>query len=534
MTASRFPSRQHLILLLVLGSTLQLILAWPIDQPGTMDSHYYYASGRSLLQNRAFIEPYIWNYLDDPAGLPAPSHLYWMPLPSMLVAAAQWILGSSFKAAQIPFLLLAAGLPLISYATSWTLSHNRRHALVAGLLTVFSGFYLPYWTIPETFAPYAVLGGLALYAMGRCAQNPGGRWWPLAIGLLAGLGHLCRADGVLLLLVGILFTAATRSSARPRTRPSPVLLLLAGYLLVMTPWFFRNWLIIGAPLSSAGTKTVFLRSYDELFSYGTPLTLQRYLAWGWGNILLSKLAAGWDNLQTFVAVNNLIFLTPLCLIGAWQLRQRRFLWPSLAFGVMLYGAMTLIFTFPGARGGVFHSSAALLPAIFAVSMVGLDAAVEWAASRRPQWNRQAAQRFFSVGVVLLAAGMSVFIYHSKVVGSGTWADPAWNHTDAAMIEVGDWLQAQEVGEPVVMVGNPPAFHYHTGLQAIVIPNEGVERTLQAARRYGAGYLVLDQNRPEPLAALHARKENHPALHSVWDAEMGGPLGSVVFQILDEP
>jgi 4-amino-4-deoxy-L-arabinose transferase-like glycosyltransferase len=497
-----------------------------------MDSHYYYGSGRSLFQNHAFVEPFIWNYLDDPAGLPAPSHLYWMPLPSILVAAAQWILGPSFKAAQIPFLLLAAGLPLISYATSWALSHNRRHALVAGLLTVFSGFFVPYWTIPETFAPFAVLGGLALYAIGRWTENPGARWWPLAIGLLAGLGHLCRADGVLLLLVAIPFTAAIRSSAGPRIRLSPALLLLAGYLLVMAPWFFRNWQVIGAPLSTAGTKTVFLRSYDELFSYGTPLTLERYLAWGWGNILRSKLAAGWANLQTFVAVNNLIFLTPLCLIGAWQMRRRRFLWPSLAFGVTLYGAMALVFTFPGARGGVFHSSAALLPAIFAVSMVGLDTAVKWAARRRPRWNPQAATRFFSVGVVLLATGMSGFIYHGKVVGGGTWTDPDWNRTDAAMIAVGDWLQAQQAGQPVVMVGNPPAFNYHTGLQAIVVPNEGVERTLQAARRYGAAYLVLDQNRPTPLTALYEGKQTHPTLAPVWTAELGAPPGVVVFRVMD--
>jgi hypothetical protein len=290
---------------------------------------------------------------------------------------------------------------------------------------------------------------------------------------------------------------------------------------------------MGAPLLPAGTKTVFLRSYDEPFRYGTPLTLERYLAWGWRNILRSKLAAGWANLQTFVAVNNLIFLTPFCLIGAWQLRRRQFIWPSLAFGVMLYGTMTLIFTFPGSRGGVFHSSAALLPAIFAVSMVGLDTAVQWAARRRPLWNPQTAKRFFSVGVVLLAAGMSGFIYYGKVVGSGgTWTDPAWNHTDAAMIEVGGWLQAQEVGETVVMVGNPPAFHYHTGLQAIVIPNERVERTLQAARRYGAGYLVLDQNRPEPLAALYDGSETHPELPVVWDATMGGPHDVVVFRIVE--
>lgn len=517
--------------LLALGGLLVFTLAaWPIRQPGTMDSHYYYGGGQSLLQNRAFVEPYIWNYLDDPAGLPAPSHLYWMPLPSMLVAAAQAILGSSFRVAQIPFILLAVGLPLVSYGTSWALSRNRRHALMAGLLTIFSGFYLPYWTLPETFAPFAITGGLTLYALGRWAEDRRERCL-LGAGLMAGLGHLCRADGVLLLVTGlfIVFLAEWR---RPQRVIRAGLALLVGYLVVMAPWFARNWQVSGAALATAGAKTIFLRGYDELFSYGTPLTWERYLAWGTGNILRSKLAAGWTNLQTFIAVNNLIFLTPLSLAGLWRSRRRPFLWPAATWGIALYGVMTLLFTFPGARGGVFHSSAALLPALFAASQVGLDAAVGWVARRRRRWDPRGARRFFSLGLVLLAAGMSLFIYTQRVIGHGTWAAPSWNQADAAMVQIGDRIKTGATDQVVVMVGNPPAFYYHTGLPAIVIPNEGIDGVLQSARRYGASYLVLDQNRPEPLAPLYRQEEEHPALDLIWDKATGAPAGVMIYQIID--
>ena len=54
-----------------------------------------------------------------------------------------------------------------------------------------------------------------------------------------------------------------------------------------------------------------------------------------------------------------------------------------------------------------------------------------------------------------------------------------------------------------MTGNPPGFHYHTGLPAIVVPNEPPDRLLIAARQYGASYLILDENRPPPLADLYA-------------------------------
>jgi 4-amino-4-deoxy-L-arabinose transferase-like glycosyltransferase len=522
------PHALPLGLLALSGLVVYTLLGWPISQPGTMDSHYYYGGGRSLLQNRAFVEPYIWNYLDDLPGLPAPSHLYWMPLPSILVALAQALLGQTFAAAQIPFILLAAVLPLVSYGTSWTLSHNRRQAVAAGLLTVFSGFYVPYWTIPETFAPFAVAGALALYGLGRWMESHDDRWL-LGAGLLAGLGHLCRADGVLLLGTGLLLVLlGTQRRAGALARSAAA--LLVGYLAVMAPWFARNWHVIGRPLSAAGARTIFLRNYDELFSHGTLPSLEHYLAWGWINIARSKLEAGWTSLQTLIAVNNLVFLAPLSLIGFWATRRRSFLWPAWAYGAALYGVMTLLFTYPGMRGGLFHSSATLLPALFAASTVGLDTAVGWVARRRRQWDRHQAQRFFSLGVVVLAMGMSLLIYSRQVIGTGSWADPSWNQADGAMIEVGRWIRTRTKAAPVVMVGNPPAFTYHTGLWSVVIPNEGVAETVRAARRYGAKYIVLDQNRPAPLASLYNGQETHPALAVIWNERLGAPAGTVVFEV----
>jgi 4-amino-4-deoxy-L-arabinose transferase-like glycosyltransferase len=524
--------QMDLLLVGIAGLVVIALAGWPVEQPGTMDSHYYYGGGQSLLENRAFIEPYIWNYLDPVPSLPAPSHLYWMPLPSILVAGSQALLGSTFKAAQVPFLLLGAALPIISYLVSWTLSHNRRHALLAGGLTIFSGFYLPYWALPETFAPFAVVGSLALFTTGKgiTQKKP---IWLLAAGILAGLGHLCRADGVL--LIGIAILSVLVSGWRKvslRSTGFALVLAISGYLLVMTPWFVRNWHVIGAPLPTAGTKTIFLRDYNELFGFGTPLTLERYLKWGWRNILGSKLSAAWTNLQTFVAVNNLIFLTPLTLIGLWQLRRRLLIWPAFVYGLALYSAMTLVFTFPGARGGVFHSSAALLPFLFSAAIVGLDTTIDWTAQRRQRWRQEGARRFFSLGLLLLAASLSAFLYNQRVIGNGTWHDPAWNRTDSAMTQVGEWLETQSEDAPIVMVGNPPAFHYHTGLLAVVAPNENVRQTLTAAWKYGVRYLILDKNCPPPLSDLCHGHEYYPGLELVWDPVRGAPEGVVIYQLLE--
>ena len=528
--------RRDLLLLFALALAFNALLAWPIDQPGTMDSHYYFGGGRNLVQYRAFVEPIIWNYLDAPANLPAPSHLYWMPLPSLLVALA-WLLKPTFAAAQVPFVIMASLLPLLAYLTTTHLGGNRRQAWLAGLLVVFSGFFVPFWSLPETFAPFALVGAGALFALGCWLEShrPG---WALLAGLAVGLAHLTRADGVLLLGIGLLAAGLGIWRERPAWRAWLVglALLLLGYLATMGPWLLHTWQVTGSPLATAGAQTIWLRSYDELYSYGTPLTPGRYLAWGWDNILGSKLAAAWSNLQTFVAVDNLIFLTPLTLIGWWQTRRNSFLWPAVLYLAALYAAMTLVFTFPGVRGGLFHSSAALLPALFSLAALGLDTAVNWAARRRPHWNRRTAQVVFSVGAVLLALMLSMVIYSQRVVGNGSWSEPAWNRSDEAMIAVGQWLSEEgpESKPPVVMVGNPPAFNTWTGLPAVVLPNEGIERTLEAARLYQVSYIVLDANRPAPLTALYEGSEQSPELARVWDETSGAPAGLAVYRVLIQP
>ena len=528
--------RRDLLLLFLAALAFNALLAWPIDQPGTMDSHYYYGGGRHLVQYRAFVEPIIWNYLDAPAGLPAPSHLYWMPLPSLLVALA-WTLKPTFAAAQVPFVLLASLLPLLAYLTTTHLGGNRRQAWLAGLLVVFSGFFVPFWSLPETFAPFALLGAGALFALGRWLE---GRrpLWALLAGLAVGLAHLTRADGVLLLGVGVLAAGLGLWRERSAWRAWLVglALLLLGYLVTMGPWLWHTWQVTGSPLSTAGAQTIWLRHYDELYSYGTPLTPERYLAWGWGNILRSKLAAVWSNLQTFIAVDNLIFLAPLTLIGLWQARRKSFLWPAVLYLAALYTVMTFVFTFPGVRGGIFHSSAALLPSLFSAGALGLDVAVDRMARRRPRWDQRTAKNVFSVGAVLLALMLSMVIYSQQVIGDGSWSDPAWNHRDEAMIAVGNWLSEEgpDSKPPVVMAGNPPAFNAWTGLPAVVLPNEGLERTLEAARRYRVSYIVLDANRPAPLAALYEGSEQSPELARVWDEASGAPAGLVVYRVLLEP
>ena len=505
--------------ILALALAVRISTAALVRQPGYADAYYYAVGARQLQAGQGFQEPFIWNWLDPPEALPHPGYLYWMPLTAILGWLGMAALGSSFWALQAPFILLSALLCLVTYGLTLDLTGQRKHAVLAGLLAAFPGFYAHVLVLPDNFAPFALAGSLCLWAAGRGLRDGRAAWFALA-GLAAGFGHLARADGLLLLAVALLAAILAPATKRgPRARPLPLascLLPLASclfpYLLVMGPWFVRNWQVAGAPLAGGGLKTLFLTSYDDVFAYGKPLTLETYLAWGWGSILKSKAQALLLNVQHLWFEALLLFLLPFTAAGLWRERRQRWLWPFLLYGLLLFLAMTLAFTFPGMRGGLFHSAGALLPFFFAAAGPGLEAVLRWAARRWRGWQVSRAWPVFSWGLVALAVLVTASaLWRAGALGGG------WNRQDLGYRQAGNWLAAHNAPGAVVMVGDAPGFTWHTGHPAIAIPNNPLDTILAVAHRYDAHYLILDDTRPRTTDPLYEGSEEHPRLDLVHTA-----------------
>src|SRR5687768_17291646 len=100
------------------------------SNPGYFDAYYYF-NGGTFIARGEWTEPYLWNYVGAPSHLPVEAFSYWQPLPSMLAALGIKLLPAfaPYDAAQIPFVALAAVLPLISYAVGLHIG-DRRHALI--------------------------------------------------------------------------------------------------------------------------------------------------------------------------------------------------------------------------------------------------------------------------------------------------------------------------------------------------------------------------------------------------------------------
>ena len=514
---------RNYLLLAVLGLAVAALVAAFQPAPGYMDADYYYAGGLQLVNGHGFTEPYLWNYLDDPAGLPHPSNAYWMPLASLLAAAGALLFGpGSWSAARIGFLTVAAAIPPLTAALAWSFTSRRALALTSGLLAVFSAFYLPFLPITDTFGMYMLLGAVFFLILSRSSFLATRRSLLInscLLGGIAGLMHLARADGLLWLLLAF---AAVPLFRKPGQSLASILYsllsVLAGYLLVMGPWFARNILVFDAPLAPGGSKMLWLTSYNQLFSY--PASQLTFASWGQSGFLAILKARLWSlglNLANTLTVQGEVFLLPLVGLAVWHLRKNRRVQLAGLAWILTLGAMTIAFPFAGARGGFIHSGAALQPVWWAVAPLGLERAIEWGGRKR-NWNVARAGKVFRSILVGLAIIMTAIIVWGRVMGGS--GGQAWGQENDAYSQMDRYLVSQgAAAADVVIVANPPGYYLASGNPSIAVPDGDVDTLLTVARRYGAHFLILeDGSIPENLTPVYENPIGQPDLIYLGEVE----------------
>lgn len=559
---TRQQRRRDLLFLLALGLLVRAITAALFDQPGYIDAAYYYDVARNLVTGHGFTEDFILTYLTPSASVVHTSNLYWMPLASLVLAPFFAVFGVSWRVAEIPNVLLSGTLPLLAYWMGWDFFRSRRYALGAALLTLCAGFYYPlYFIFSDNFGLYAWTAGLALLFIGQGARGrsasaetlfpqalrAGGRPRRFILaGFWIGLAHLARPDAPLLLVIALIVFVGNRYFARranagkeaeasaPGTTALPWYALgglIACYLVVMAPWFARNLIVAGAILPPGGTKTIWLTTYNDFFSYGKDLSPQTYLAWGLGNILLSKLQALGQN--AFAILAMLEFApAPFAALGMWKLRRSPQAQPFLLYFVLLYLGLSLVFTFPSLRGTLLHSFVPLLPFMSLTIILGLDTVIDWLARRRPgpAGQRRAAsrRRVYLAATILLSGVLSCVIIFSN---ASAWDTTYHLYQQAGKVAAQQYAcytnaannngqNAPKSALPIVMVSDPPDYYLATGQHAISIPDQGIEVILQVADRYGAAYLLLEPLHSAIQDPLWEQRVHSPRLSLIWSTPQG--------------
>jgi len=201
------------------------------------------------------------------------------PIMVALISLPLRLLGAGYFESGIILSVLAAGAVL--YFTQRLLSRwlEPTTALAATLLITVNWVFVRYSYTTGTDMVFAAQGAAVLFAAFSPQTARG--WRPGVLGLLCGITYLTRYNGVVLFLVVLasvfLFDVWRLSWLR---RARAVLLLIAGFVVVLAPWALyskaqtghyllnRNYLNIayGAYMTTEGTTEEFLAEHPGAFN----------------------------------------------------------------------------------------------------------------------------------------------------------------------------------------------------------------------------------------------------------------------------
>ena len=258
------------------------------------------AGGAAAGHGHGFTVPVMWSFLEvgshlpDPAVLPVASNGHWMPLTS------SWPPASWRPRGRLAGRPGANGGPLHAPGAAdlligWELwravgGAGRRRA---GHLRRAAPPLLPdHRQLRRLRGPAA---RCRLYAAMRAVPAPRAGPWLVASGALAGLATLARIDGLLLAVapaIAWLVFAAWRAVAPAGAgeRPAPL-----RFLAVLAPWLAaRPVATFGSPLPQRRRPHAVDHQLQRAVLHRPPRRPGDYLAWGWGNIIGSKLGSSCD------------------------------------------------------------------------------------------------------------------------------------------------------------------------------------------------------------------------------------------------
>ena len=461
--------RRDLAILFALALVTRLAAALLVDYPPYADPAYYQLVGERLAAGHGFSTPVLWSFLDvggrlpaDPL-LPVPSNGHWMPLTSIVAAGSIALLGDllgSWRAAELPMILIGAALVPFTYLISMELWSSRFNAWVAALLVLTAGPLLVMAPLVDAFAVFGAAGAGAIWCSTRAVRSPHPGPWLVVAGALVGVATLARVDGLLLVVAPAVAWAIRREWAS---------------------WSVRVAWGLGSAFPSAGGHTLWITSYNQQFSIGQDPSPADYLAWGPLNILGSKLVTWGELLGRSAVLLGGIFIAPFC-VGLWRERRRTELAPFLAYFGVMFLAMGAIFTFHAPKGAFYHSSLAWLPFAAPLAVASLASTATAAGHAWPFLRRPATHRFLAVAG--LAGALALSLAGSAVL-IGQWSD-----AHDRLRQAGDYLVDHGDRSAVVMAYDPAALYALTGNPGVAPPFDGFAVIGEVVDAYRVEWVVV--------------------------------------------
>jgi hypothetical protein len=505
------------------------ILAFP--DAAYPDSYYYVDVARSIAAGHGLTVDFVWifaevgNRIPDPATLPIPSNAHWLPLASFIQVPFIAVLGPSPLASALPLAVIGALAAPLTWAIARDAGARPLVARAAGVLAAVPGAATIFMGQPENFALLHPLVAATLWCTARGLKGDG-RAFAIA-GLLAGLASLARNDGVLLAGTVALVWLADRlrwrrarrgrgSWSRVDDRPPipylPGVLALAGFLVIMGPWWARQLAVFGSisPTSSSGAA-LWLTSYADWNSITADHSLGAFLAQGPQAILESRLQGLAGAIGNFVVLIASIVLLPFLLIGGVARLGSPDFRPWFLYAIVAFAGATFLYPLHVPGGAFIHTAIGLQPHAAILAAEGVLIAVAWLAGRRRHWDEGVAAGVFVWGLVAITAATAIVF--------GIPVRRAWEAARAPRAALAAELERRAIPRDDRLLSIDAAgFKYFTDHPGVVTPDDPIDVIESVARAYGTRWLVL-----EPAGAARA-------MAPVLDGDRPSWIGPPVFTV----
>lgn len=489
-SASQRPLFIWPVALFALALVIRLVYALQVPFPPLDDPAYYVQGARSLRQGTFFDMGITWNYAFKFDTVVRPGFDFWMPLASFLIAGTFLFLGDTPFAAQLPSVLFGAGLTVLTFyvgrrAFEKLEVSDRTKITLAGL----SGLYvavnplLSYQSVtPDSMMSFGLLAAVGL--LFYWDEKPG-RWAAFGFGVAVGLAYLARTHALLLLAAwGLVMLARLYKNRRSKPELfyhlANIGLVGLGLALTMGPWLLRNYLTFGSLTARSMGESVFMYQLSTFYNYETPVTLQSFLSYGWGEFLSLR----WEALRNvWLDLLGTLFF-PLGLVALLGLY---FLWKknksfniSLLYGFLTMVVLPLLVSVVSINGTVYHSIASLGP----VGAVGLIYLL-WQVG---QWLKVGKAKRFSLFPLLVALFLVIEIVQFGIAAPSVIEGHRTSEAKFARLKT--WLDANMQG-PAVITDEPSTVNYVTGIPALRLPaDESLEVVQKLAKKFNVKYIVV--------------------------------------------
>lgn len=297
-----------------------------------------------------------------PYDLPRPDDMRFPVLASLL---ALWfkVAGYSLAGAR----LLMALLFLAFTASAWyavRLRFGPLTAFLAAWLMALSPLQLEWSSYVMCEGVFGLVLSLWLIWIQKMPVERRLHW--SVSGALVAVLCLVRTNGILL-LPGVLLGAllAHRSFARAW---KPMVIALAGFLLVASPWLLRNWIVFGNPFHVGGSAGLLRDAHTQ----DATLTVWEFLSrYGWEFPIRRVIVGFAGMLGALQFYDHGLQIIPLALCVPALIRRQPFFPPSAAWGFGISYAACLYAAYNSWAGLRYFSP--FLPFVYAYGIFqGLD------------------------------------------------------------------------------------------------------------------------------------------------------------------